>query len=44
MSKVQILVYGNHPEILATVLRLINANDHWQGEGSTRRWQWLAKK
>ena len=35
MKKVSILVYGKHPEILETVLRLINNNDNWQGEGHT---------
>lgn len=34
MNKIQILVYGKHPEILETVLRLINKNDAWKGEGS----------
>lgn len=35
MKKTQILVYGKHPEILETVLRLINKNESWEGEGST---------
>ncbi|NET38689.1 MAG: hypothetical protein F6K19_42985 [Cyanothece sp. SIO1E1] len=34
MKKTQILVYGKHPEILETVLRLINKNESWEGEGS----------
>ena len=28
-------MYGTHPEILETVLRLINKNDDWQGDGHT---------
>ncbi len=35
MKKIQILVYGKHTEILETVLRLINNNEQWQGDGST---------
>ena len=35
MSNVKILVHGTHPEILETVLRLINKNDNWTGEGDT---------
>ena len=35
MSKIRILVYGKHPEILQTVLRLINEKEDWYGEGST---------
>ena len=34
MKKLQILAYGKHPDILATVLRLINKNESWYGEGS----------
>jgi DNA-binding NarL/FixJ family response regulator len=34
MKKVQILVIGRHPEILQTVLRLINKNDAWEGIGT----------
>ena len=34
MKKVRILVHGKHPEILETVLRLINKNENWAGEGS----------
>lgn len=34
MKKIEILVFGKHPDILATVLRLINGNEHWTGEGS----------
>lgn len=33
MSTAKILVYGKQPEILATVLRLINKEETWQGEG-----------
>ena len=39
MSKIKILVYGTHPEILETVVRLINKNDAWQGEGHTEEEQ-----
>ncbi|MEO1257156.1 MAG: hypothetical protein AAFZ15_00105 [Bacteroidota bacterium] len=35
MKKTKILVHGTHPEILQTVLRLINKNEAWEGEGST---------
>jgi hypothetical protein len=28
-----ILVLGRHPEIVATVLRLINATDQWEAQG-----------
>lgn len=35
MKQVKILVYGKHPEILDTVLRLINNNEAWSGEGYT---------
>ena len=34
MKKVQILVIGRHPEILQTVLRLINKNEAWEGIGT----------
>ena len=34
-SNITILVYGKHPDILATVLRLINKTPNWRGEGST---------
>ena len=33
MKKLQILVYGKQPEILETVLRLINKNEAWSGDG-----------
>ncbi len=35
MKQVRILVHGTHPEILETVLRLINKNETWIGEGHT---------
>ena len=35
MNSIQILVFGKHPEILQTVLRLINKEEKWVGEGST---------
>lgn len=35
MKKLSILVYGKHPQILKTVLRLINNNNNWLGEGHT---------
>lgn len=34
MKKVKILVIGRHPEILQTVLRLINKNESWEGIGT----------
>lgn len=33
MSKTQILVIGRHPEILATVIRLVNNNPDWNATG-----------
>jgi hypothetical protein len=33
MSKTQILVIGRHPEILATVVRLVNNNPAWNATG-----------
>ncbi|MEM6264192.1 MAG: hypothetical protein AAGI38_16875 [Bacteroidota bacterium] len=35
MNPVRIHVYGKHPEILETVLRLINKQEGWEGKGST---------
>lgn len=35
MKKTIILYIGKHPEILETVLRLINANEEWNGIGTT---------
>ena len=32
--KIQILYIGRHPEILSTVLRLINQNEDWQAFGA----------
>ncbi|HEY0246025.1 MAG TPA: hypothetical protein VGC01_10720 [Mucilaginibacter sp.] len=34
MSKIEILVIGRHPEILQTVLRLINNNEAWAATGA----------
>ena len=34
MDKTNILVVANHPEILATILRLINKNEDWTGVGA----------
>ena len=34
MKKIEILVFGKHLDILNTVIRLINANHHWQAEGT----------
>jgi hypothetical protein len=34
MSKVEILVIGRHPEILQTVLRLVNSNEDWNATGA----------
>ena len=34
MSALRILVYGKHPEIVATVLRVINREEAWQAWGS----------
>ncbi|MDF2433595.1 MAG: hypothetical protein JWP44_3226 [Mucilaginibacter sp.] len=34
MSKTQILVIGRHPEILQTVIRLINNNSDWHATGA----------
>ncbi len=33
MEKIQILVIGRHPEILATVVRLVNNNPNWNATG-----------
>jgi len=33
MEKTQILVIGRHPEILATVVRLVNNNPDWNATG-----------
>lgn len=33
MEKIQILVVGRHPEILATVVRLVNSNPDWNATG-----------
>jgi len=34
MNKVNILYTGRHPEILETVVRLINNNENWAGYGA----------
>jgi hypothetical protein len=34
MDKINILYTGRHPEILETVVRLINQNGNWQGHGA----------
>ncbi|MDB5108892.1 MAG: hypothetical protein JWR67_6, partial [Mucilaginibacter sp.] len=34
MSKIEILVIGRHPEILQTVLRLVNNNAEWNATGT----------
>ncbi|MEL6865292.1 MAG: response regulator receiver protein [Bacteroidota bacterium] len=36
MKKIEILVFGKHPAILETLLRLINANPNWQAEGTMK--------
>jgi DNA-binding NtrC family response regulator len=33
MEKVSILYFGKHPEISATVIRLINSRENWTGKG-----------
>ncbi|MGN8072227.1 hypothetical protein [Mucilaginibacter sp. 22184] len=33
MNQTQILVIGRHPEILQTVVRLVNNNPEWKGTG-----------
>lgn len=35
MNKINILVLANHPEILGTIIRLINKNELWNGVGVT---------
>ena len=34
MKKIEILVIGRHPEILSTVVRLINNNPAWHATGT----------
>jgi histidinol-phosphate/aromatic aminotransferase/cobyric acid decarboxylase-like protein len=34
MKKIHILVLANHPEIVATIIRLINRNEAWSGVGA----------
>lgn len=33
MRKTQILVFGKHPEILNTLIRLVNKNENWFADG-----------
>jgi DNA-binding NtrC family response regulator len=33
MKKVEILIIGRNPEILKTVVRLVNQNAQWNGQG-----------
>ncbi|MES2275132.1 MAG: hypothetical protein V4592_03855 [Bacteroidota bacterium] len=42
MKKVEILAVCSHPEILQTVIRLINNNPAWNGSGATNEQQALA--
>lgn len=42
MEKKQILAICSHPEILQTVLRLINNNPEWSGTGADNEEQALA--
>ena len=34
MRKIEILVVGRHPQIMETVLRLINQNENWSAVGA----------
>jgi DNA-binding NtrC family response regulator len=34
MNKINILVLADHPEILETIIRLINKNESWNGVGA----------
>ncbi len=34
MAKIKILAIGQHEEILETLVRLINKNDDWEGQGA----------
>jgi hypothetical protein len=34
MDKIEILVIGRHPQIMETVLRLINQNENWSAVGT----------
>ncbi len=34
MAKIEILVIGRHPEILQTVIRLVNNNPQWNATGT----------
>jgi hypothetical protein len=34
MEKMNILVFGRHPQIMETVLRLINSQPDWKAEGA----------
>ena len=39
METTNILYIGRHPEILETVIRLINANENWNGVGVINDWE-----
>ena len=43
MKKTAILVYGKNPDILPIVLRLINNNEAWEGDGATTEAEVFAK-
>jgi hypothetical protein len=34
MKKISILVIGRHPQIMETILRLINGQPNWQAQGA----------
>lgn len=42
MKKINILYTGRHPEILETVVRLINQNENWKGYGAGNNGQAIA--
>ena len=42
MSKTEILVIGRHPEILQTVIRLVNNNPEWNATGAEKDTEALA--
>lgn len=42
MKKINILYTGRHPEILETVVRLINQNENWKGYGAGNNEQVIA--
>jgi len=43
MKTTNILVLGKHPDILKTILRLINKIEHWDGEGAGTEQEVLEK-